>query len=150
MKDSKQCRLCGDCCTTVGIEIETPETHEDFDFIKWYIFHKGLTVYIDRDGTWNVEIATKCNYLGPDKKCKIYDDRPAVCREFSPDQCNVTEEEEEDDSVMIEFSTPEAVDDYVSELVDNGEMKPRKTDVRGKKIERKKTKCSNKCASCKG
>jgi uncharacterized protein len=121
MRDSKKCRGCGGCCKTVGVEIETPETLADFEYVKWYIFHKGLSVYIDRDGTWNLEIQTKCNHLNKDHRCDIYNERPPVCREFEASQCDVDEDEEDDDS-MREFTKPEQIDDYVEELKEKGDF----------------------------
>ena len=112
-----KCTRCGTCCTTVGVEIETPETEEDFEDIKWYLYHKGLTVYIDRDGDWNVEIHTKCKHLKKNNTCSMYDNRPSVCKDYDDRVCDIC-----DDDEVIEFKTAKDVDEHVKKLKEIGAL----------------------------
>ena len=82
----KTCAGCFLCCTYVTIEIDDPKTVEDIDALFWYIDH-GLTVFIDHENDWLVEVRRKCDYLTPEGLCKIYEDRPIVCRDHEPDDC---------------------------------------------------------------
>ncbi|MBW2990949.1 YkgJ family cysteine cluster protein [Candidatus Woesearchaeota archaeon] len=84
------CDKCdGNCCQLLVVEIETPETRDDFEDIKWYLFHKGVTVYIDKDDLWNVQFDSKCKHLTKDGRCKIYKKRPPVCREYHVKDCDM-------------------------------------------------------------
>ena len=83
----------GECCKVLVVEIETPESKDDFEDIKWYLYHPGVSVYIDTDNAWNVQFDTKCRYLSDDDKCLIYDKRPPVCRKAEVRECHVNKEE---------------------------------------------------------
>ncbi|MBW2972612.1 YkgJ family cysteine cluster protein [Candidatus Woesearchaeota archaeon] len=121
VEDLNKCMACGaECCRSLAIEIDAPEDLDDFEDLKWYIYHKGLTVYLDTDGVWNVEIPTKCVHLDREGKCLIYKDRPPVCREFDVVDCN------DGDDRSVWFKTAEDVDKYVAELKKQGKLKPGK------------------------
>ena len=76
------------CCEYVTIEIDKPETQEDYEEIMWYLMHDNVIVYKDEDGDWNVEFQTRCKALGEDGLCKIYKERPKVCRDHKQDECD--------------------------------------------------------------
>ena len=124
MRYSNGCKGCGACCKTVGFDIPPPKTLEDFEDIKWHLYHKGLSVFIDRDDEWTVEVQTKCKQLGPDNNCKVYEDRPPMCSTFDSTQCDIMEDDENPD-VGREFLTAKDVDEYVNELVKAGKLKKR-------------------------
>jgi len=84
-KDCSSCK--GNCCRYVVIEIDKPETLEDLDFVKWYVCHKNVNVFVDDDNEWHVEFLTPCEFLGEDNLCQIYEKRPQICRDFSVDEC---------------------------------------------------------------
>lgn len=110
MANAWKCKECGaHCCKRVAVEIETPETEEDFEFFKWYLYHEGVEVYKDRHNTWNVQFTTRCKKLREDSTCEIYDQRPEVCSEYSEENCDSGEE------VVISFETPEDVAAYMKE-----------------------------------
>ena len=88
------CDKCdGNCCQVLVIEIETPETRDDFEDIKWYLYHPGVSVYIDTDNAWNVQFDSKCRYLGGNGRCLIYDKRTPVCRKARVEECHVNKKE---------------------------------------------------------
>ena len=88
------CDKCdGNCCKLLVVEIETPETKDDFEDIKWYLYHKGVCVYIDLEDTWNVQFDSKCKHLTKDRNCAIYDKRPPVCKGYHVKDCDMNKEE---------------------------------------------------------
>ena len=83
------CNECdGDCCKILVVEIKTPVSKQDFENIKFYLFHKDTNVYIDIDDCWNIQLNTQCKYSDEDGKCKIYDKRPPVCRDSKVRDCH--------------------------------------------------------------
>ena len=61
--------------------------------IKWYLYHPGISVYIDVDNVWNVQFDTQCKYLDKKGKCTIYDKRPPVCRNAKVEECHMNKKE---------------------------------------------------------
>ena len=90
----KQCRKCpAGCCRYFSFPIDRPETYEDFEQIRWYLLHRGISVYIDADGQWNIIIRNLCRMLRKTAggwRCKEYASRPPICRGFSPRTCDFT------------------------------------------------------------
>ncbi|MFA6135349.1 MAG: YkgJ family cysteine cluster protein [Phycisphaerae bacterium] len=87
---SLECRACqAKCCRYFCFEIDTPETFNEFEDIRWYLLHEGATVHID-DGCWFIAIANKCRNLGPDWRCTDYENRPTICRTYEQDDCDAT------------------------------------------------------------
>ena len=123
MKYENGCKGCGACCKKIGFDISTPETLEEFEDIKWYLFHKGISVYIDRGNEWTVEVQTRCKQLDSKGRCKIYESRPPICYGFDPKMCDIDEDEQNDDSdIGREFLKPEDVEEYIEELREKGEL----------------------------
>ena len=92
MKKCGQCQQ--ECCRSVIIEIDKPETLEDWEHIKWKVAHKNIQVIFDNDNSWCVEFFTDCEHLLSDGKCEIYNKRPKICREYEIDSCVVNGEGE--------------------------------------------------------
>ena len=66
---SLTCRECGaKCCRYFCFEIDEPDDYEEFEDIKWYICHEGITVHID-EGDWYINIANPCKMLAEDNSC---------------------------------------------------------------------------------
>ena len=108
----KSCEGCGaKCCKYIALEIDAPETKEDMENIRWYVLHKNVNVYVDCEGVWHLEFLTPCENLGEDNKCKIYDKRPIICREYDADTCLHHNEYEEE----YTFTNIEEVDKYIKE-----------------------------------
>ena len=69
------------CCHYFALPIDQPNNRKDFDYIRWYLLHKHVHVYVDHDDDWYVEFQTECEELLPDFGCGTYADRPQLCRE---------------------------------------------------------------------
>jgi len=100
------------CCRYFALPIETPETYEDFEFIRWYLLHDRASVFSE-DDTWYLLVHTECKHLGEDNRCGIYETRPTICREYSTDNC----EYEDDWTYDRYFETPEQVQEYAEALL---------------------------------
>jgi uncharacterized protein len=75
------------CCQYVSTEIDTPTTRADFDNIRWYVMHPGVRVYMDDENCWFVQFMSRCQHLGADNRCQIYETRPQICRDLKPTEC---------------------------------------------------------------
>ena len=121
----KDCSTCNAaCCRYVAMEIDCPEDLDDFENIKWYVAHEKVRVYVEEDGTWNVEFQTPCKYLRDDNKCSIHEafvsdapvDRPKICKEFGVDTCPHHNEYHE----KYSFESIESVLDYIENVFNKG------------------------------
>lgn len=110
--DFKTCKDCnGMCCKYVAMEIDTPETLEDFENIRWYVAHKNISIYVDEDNKWHIEFATPCEFLGKDNLCKIYEKRPEICKKYDPENCLLNNKYEE----KFHFNSIKDIDKYIKE-----------------------------------
>jgi hypothetical protein len=98
------CHACGQCCTYVAVQIDSPTAFDDYENIYWYIAHRGVSVYVDWEGDWYIEFATVCEHLTPERTCGAYAQRPKMCSEFSSDECEVTTKER---AWKVRFQTPD-------------------------------------------
>ena len=81
------CRKCeSKCCRYFGLQIDTPRRKEDFENIRWFLAHKGVTVFVESK-KWYLELDSRCRYLTKANRCRIYDKRPLICREHSSTTC---------------------------------------------------------------
>ena len=88
---SIQCEHCaGTCCNYLALPIDKPKTIRDYDDIRWYLLHEGISVFVE-DGDWFIQIQTRCKQLGEDNRCSIYESRPRICAEYSPGECDYSE-----------------------------------------------------------
>ena len=102
------CEFCdAKCCRYFALPIDKPATFEEFDYVRWYLLHEGASVFVE-DGDWFLLVHSPCKELGPDNRCRIYETRPQICREYSTTRC------EYDDLFVFEqyFETPEQVEEY--------------------------------------
>lgn len=75
------CPECGSrCCKYVATQIDTPACKRDYDYIRWYLRHERVFVFIDHEGDWYLEFETSCEHLGECGRCLAYDTRPLICR----------------------------------------------------------------------
>ena len=80
---SKTCEACkAICCRHIALPIDKPTTKKEYDYIRWYLMHENVNVYIDYDKEWMIEFKTPCRHLGKDYKCKNYNGRPDICRKY--------------------------------------------------------------------
>lgn len=104
------------CCKYIVLDIDTPEELKDFENIKWYVVHKNTEVFVDDEGVWNIRFLTKCDQLDKNNKCKIYQTRPEICKEFSSKTCPQNKEYEE----ILTFKKIEDVEDYIKNVFEKG------------------------------
>lgn len=114
------CEHCtGYCCRYIALPIDTPTDRDDFDDIRWYLLHEGVSVFVE-DGEWYINIATTCRHLQPDYRCGIYETRPQICRDYSTDNCDY---HSGDYGWEHHFTSPEHLDDYAQRYLDeNGDV----------------------------
>jgi len=87
---SKTCQECrAKCCTYFCFEIDKPDSYEEFEDVRWYLCHEGVSVHID-EGDWYISIENRCTRLGGDDLCTAYDDRPVICRKYDTAKCDHT------------------------------------------------------------
>ena len=96
------------CCRYLAIEIDKPKTARDFDDIRWYIMHTGISVFVE-EGDWYIQIQTTCKNLGADNRCQIYDVRPDICRDYEPGECDYSTGPSSYDHF---FTHPQQVEEY--------------------------------------
>ncbi|NLW85672.1 MAG: YkgJ family cysteine cluster protein [Planctomycetes bacterium] len=109
---SEECIRCGaKCCRYFCHEIDTPESYEDFENIRWFIMHKGVSVHVD-EKRWYMAVVAPCIHLRPDNRCGIYEDRPLICRQYGHDSCEASDG---DYGYEIEFTTAAHVEAYARE-----------------------------------
>lgn len=107
------CNYCtAKCCRYFALPIDTPQTHEDFQYIRWYLLHDAAYIFIE-DGTWHLLVQTECQHLQPDNRCGIYHSRPKICGEYSTDHC------EYDDDWTYEgfFETAQQMEEYCEAIL---------------------------------
>lgn len=106
------CEHCtGFCCRYIALPIETPTEAGEFDDIRWYLLHEGISVFVEA-GEWYLNVSTNCRHLQPDFRCGIYETRPKICRDYSTDNCDY---HSGDYGWEHHFTCPEHLDDYLAE-----------------------------------
>lgn len=104
------CTACtGLCCRYFALPIETPEDKEDYDDIRWYLCHKGITVFVE-DGDWYLNVKNKCKHLAADHICRIYEKRPKICRGYHQRDCDLSEGEYD---YELHFTTDKQMEEYI-------------------------------------
>lgn len=103
------CRKCGaKCCKYFCFEIDEPDDVDEFEDIRWYLCHEGISVHID-EGEWFISIENRCKMLDENDQCTCYEDRPLICRKYDLGNCDHISGDYGYDK---EFSTPEELEDY--------------------------------------
>ena len=106
-----ECTDCGKCCTYVGVEIERPTRVRCVSDILWYLYHENVYIYVDGSGDWSVHFEARCCNLGDDLLCRIYEQRPHICRGFDSETCEVNDHEHE----ALTFRQPAEFLDWLRE-----------------------------------
>ena len=96
------------CCRYIMVKVDPPRRRCDRDEHRWFLMHRGVELRIDRR-RWYMLIRVPCRNLRRDGRCRIYADRPDVCREHDPREC----EFHGDESGSIIFRTVEEYDRYL-------------------------------------
>jgi Fe-S-cluster containining protein len=106
------CDECGaKCCEYTAIEIGKPSTKTDYDNIRWYLSHENVFVFVDHDRKWHVEFRARCEHLSADRNCRIYENRPRICRRHGMGQ---GECEYYDSPYILRFSSLDQFEEYLS------------------------------------
>ena len=82
MHDSFPCEMCGRCCHQANITVMDDEVARMAEhlnmtperFISEYLYRK--------DGIWLFKKSGRCRFLGKDKRCTIWSERPEICGDF--------------------------------------------------------------------
>jgi len=108
------CEHCtGACCRYIALPIEEPTDRRDFDDMRWYVMHKGISVFVE-DGDWYIQISADCENLQADNLCGIYETRPAICREYDYGECDYSGGDYHYDVIL---RTPQDVQEYAVEQI---------------------------------
>ena len=106
------CKQCTKCCRHIAIELDKPKSKADFKELIWYVMHKDVLVFVDHDNEWFVEFKTNCKALTKQRRCSIYDQRPDICRDYDPEEC---EKNGEGSPYKLLFKTKKDIEKYVQQ-----------------------------------
>ena len=88
MSSSCLCDQCSAlCCRYFVLEIDAPQTRQQYDDIRWYLVHQNVFVFIEKR-KWYLGIYSRCKHLQADNRCGIYETRPRICRDYSTENCD--------------------------------------------------------------
>ena len=96
------------CCRYTAVATHTPRERLDYELIRWYLVHSGISVYID-EGEWHVYVEARCRYLSSAHRCSMYSRRPTICAEYGTHECERHTDEADPD---ISFDTVEEFERY--------------------------------------
>ena len=98
------CFECVRCCAYVAIEIDTPTTMKEYDYIVWYLYHQGVSIFVDWEGAWYIKFEARCEHLTSLGLCDSYASRPIICKEFDWRECENRVRDEPADKWLFETS----------------------------------------------
>ena len=126
-----QCERCtGLCCRYFAIPIDTPEDKGDYDDIRWFLCHKDITVFVE-DGDWYINIKNKCKHLSEkDNRCRIYNKRPRICREYRHADCDFVQGEYD---YELHFTNDKQMEEYIKIKFDNNVTEKQKASKKNKR-----------------
>lgn len=75
------------CCRYIALPIDKPRSRRDYDDIRWYVMHEGVSVFVE-EGDWYVQFQARCKNLQEDNLCGVYETRPKICREYEAHECD--------------------------------------------------------------
>jgi len=104
------------CCRYFMLEIDAPACKSDFENIRWYLCHHDTTIYVEKGNKWFLHILSPCRYLTNDGRCGVYENRPEICREHDPDECEFDTEYE----AKLVFATLSELDNYIEKRFSKG------------------------------
>jgi Fe-S-cluster containining protein len=105
------------CCRYIALPLDKPGTAADFDDLRWFLIHEGVSVFVE-DGDWYIALETPCRHLQPDHHCAIYATRPAICRRYSTADCDY---HSGDYGWQQHFTCPEHLEEYLRQRGGNGQ-----------------------------
>ncbi len=101
------------CCKHIALQIDTPETPQEYDTIRWYLLHRDVWVSIDHNECWVLEFKTPCRNITNDFLCGDYNARPSICREY-PEDGQLCEKQGNEPSYSFLFTSIEEFEHYLS------------------------------------
>lgn len=104
------------CCKYITIELDTPETLDDFENIRWYIAHKNTEVNVEEDSSWWIKFHTPCKHLNKNNLCNIYKNRPKICKEHTTKSCEKYNKE----NFLLTFKSIKDIDNYIKNIFKKG------------------------------
>lgn len=96
------CFECALCCRYVAVEIDNPSTNKEYDHIVWYLYHPGVSVFVDWNADWFIKFESRCENLTSQGLCGIYERRPAICKDFDWRDCEQHVRDEAPDKWLFE------------------------------------------------
>lgn len=121
------CEHCtGMCCKYIALPLDTPETKRDFDDMRWYLLHQGISVFVE-DDEWYIQIEARCNALQLDNRCGIYETRPEICREYTIEGCDYHGGNYEYKNI---FKSPDEIEEFGKQYLKQEAAKKRKASTR--------------------
>jgi uncharacterized protein len=130
--------LCDDCsglcCRYLALPIDKPKSKNDYDDIRWYLAHDGISVFVE-EGDWYINIDNRCRFLTPENKCAMYHRRPKICRGYSMKNCDLRDGAYD---YQHHFKTLESFEQYLIKInkcpaAMTGKTKPKVKTIRKKK-----------------
>ena len=83
-------RDCGArCCRYVTIKVSAPRSRDDWDEMRWWLAHTGVSVSKDDEG-WMVCVETRCGNLRADNTCAVHPQHMDTCKDYDPAHCEFT------------------------------------------------------------
>ncbi len=98
------------CCRYITVHLPAPRRRADYDEIIWFLSHEHISVYFE-SRRWHLEVRTPCRYLTRGNLCAIYENRPAVCRDYDLDACEYPERPQH----QLQFDTREQFEQWWAE-----------------------------------
>lgn len=97
------------CCRHITEPMDAPRSLRDFDMILWQVSHKNVHCFKDKTG-WYLSVFSSCEHLTDKGSCKIYHQRPFICREHSNLECEF--DSSRDSYSQLYFTNHKEFDDY--------------------------------------
>lgn len=116
------------CCRYFAFEIDKPTTKRDFEDLRWYILHQDTIIFVE-SGRWYIQINRPCKALLPDNRCGVYENRPAICREYTTKNCDWHGDDYEYEYL---FTEPEQLQRYGQEYLAQKRKRRRRAAAKSK------------------
>jgi len=81
------CSGCVTCCTYITVEVDAPRAAWEYDQWIWALYHRGVSLYVERPERWFVHFGTVCEHLNQAGRCDIHGRHPVLCRDYDPRSC---------------------------------------------------------------
>ncbi|MBW2999039.1 YkgJ family cysteine cluster protein [Candidatus Woesearchaeota archaeon] len=98
----KNCFECDSlCCRYLYIQFADPDDHINFESLKWFLFHKNISVIVDNKKHLWIKLDTPCKNLDPETNlCTQYHSRPNICRKHQMKNCEFQGGENDEKRVL--------------------------------------------------